>query len=439
MKSSADEDLGALLDAYIASVLAQDPPEDLEPWQYTEQQLLDELARCQQRVDASRARQLALLAEAEKREACQRRASLPTAGWLVDRNTHSPRAARQDVRLAVGLQQTPIVAAALSQSRISCEQAAAIINGLHRLPDDLDAGLRDQVTTELVGYANSFGPAALARLVNRAVEVVAPAIAEEADRKAVERLDAEQRRNRHLTWHQDSDGSWIIRGKFTAVAGEQLITVLRAVSAKHRSTVLLAGGQIERSQANADALTMLVDHYQSCGTAPAFGADRPRITITIDYDTLIGKLGTAVLLGSAEQLTAHEARRLACDADILPTVLNTNSVPLDVGRTKRLFTDELRQAIILRDQGCMFPGCDRPPAECEVHHRKPWWAGGETSLANGVLVCRYHHHLAEPDPNKPTEHQWLIRLDDRGLPEFAAPLRPGQTERVWKQHHRHQF
>ena len=158
--------------------------------------------------------------------------------------------------------------------------------------------------------------------------------------------------------------------------------------------------------------------------------------MTIDYDVLVGKLGTATLLDADIQLTAQQARRLACDAEILPVVLAGKSVALDVGRSRRLFAGKLRQAIITRDRGCVFPGCDRPPAECEAHHRKPWWAGGKTRLKDGVLLCAYHHHQVEPDPNKPPGAQWLIRLDPKGLSEFSPPSQPGQQVRVWKQHAR---
>ena len=436
MASTVDEDLSALLDAYIATALVADPPPELPLWQYTERELLAELKRGQQRSDAVAARQLALLAEAERRESTVHQASLPTAGWLVDHNTHSARSAREEVQFAVALAQSPSVGRALERGQVSVEQAKAIVNGLRRLPEDLDDSRRQLVAGQLVRFAADFGPAGLARLVNRAIEVVAPEVAEDADRRSVERLDAEQRRDRYFTWRQNPDGSWTFHGKLPSVPGQQLINVVRAVAKPHRSSVLLAGGQITGSQANADALCGLVEHYASCGIAPDHGADRPRVIVTIDFDTLRGKLGTATLLDADCRITAQEARRIACDAHILPAVLGSKSKPLDVGRSKRLFTKELRHLLILRDRGCTFPGCDRPPSECEAHHRKPWWAGGETSLDSGVLLCTFHHHTVEPNPNLPIESQWLIRLDDRGLSEFAAPLRPNQAERVWKQHHR---
>jgi HNH endonuclease len=65
--------------------------------------------------------------------------------------------------------------------------------------------------------------------------------------------------------------------------------------------------------------------------------------------------------------------------------------PLDVGRTSRVVTPAQRQALAVRDGGCVFPGCSRPLVWCEAHHVWHWLDGGPTDLANLVLLCRAHH------------------------------------------------
>lgn len=424
--------------------LAEDGPAEpqlrpLEPWQYSDKELVACLDRTQRELSSVQARWLGLLAEAEKREATLKATGLPTSSWLTDRNSHSARAAREEVRLAIRLDQLPVVGDALGQGRLSVEQARVIAHGLERLPDELDAAQRQAVTEHLVELGDEFGPYGLARLVNRAVEVVAPDVAEDADRRAVERLEAEQRRARYVTWRKDLDGSLILTGRLDAVSGEKLVGVLRAVGGRLRRTALRAGQEVSRAQAAADALGALVDHYAGCRRLPRRGADRPRILVGIGYETLCGRLGTGTLLNTGEQLSAQLARVLACDAGILPVVMGAGSVPLDVGRERRLFTGHLRGLLIGRDQGCAFPGCEAGPAECDAHHCTPWWAGGRTSLENGVLLCPFHHHVVEPVPGAPPETQWRIRLDARGYPEFAPPegvgAPPGQ--RRWRQHHRY--
>ncbi|NUT37411.1 MAG: DUF222 domain-containing protein, partial [Hamadaea sp.] len=68
----------------------------------------------------------------------------------------------------------------------------------------------------------------------------------------------------------------------------------------------------------------------------------------------------AGLLDTGDLLTPATARRLACDALIIPAVLGGDGQVLDLGRARRLIDGPLRRALVLRDRGCAFPGCDRP-------------------------------------------------------------------------------
>jgi len=125
--------------------------------------------------------------------------------------------------------------------------------------------------------------------------------------------------------------------------------------------------------------------------------------------------GGAGWLDTGAPINAAEARRLACDAQILPAVLNGNSLPLDLGRARRLFTGPLRRALILRDRGCCFPSCDRPARWSEGHHLVPWADGGTTALSNACLICRRHHRLLHNNSG------WHVRLGPDGYPEFLPP------------------
>ena len=411
----------------------------VEPWRLTDKRLLVEIVQSHRQLARVQARRLALLAEAERRDATLHEAGLPTASWITDQNTHWARSAREEVRLAVLLDAEPQVAQALASGSLSVEQAQVILRGTERLPDGLDSSQRDAVVAQLVGFGAEFGPYGLSRLVNRAVEVVAPEVAEEADRRAVERLEAEQARDRYVMWRKDDDGAYIFKAKLGRVAGQQLVGVLRALAGNERKTVLATGGEMTRLQANADALVLLATHFGSCAKLPKLGADRPKILVSVGLETLRTGLGTATLVNTGEQISAREARWLACQADILPAVMGGASVPLDVGRKKRLFTGTLRAVLIARDQGCAFPGCDRGPEECEAHHILPWYLGGRTSLSNGVMLCPFHHHLVEPNPLWTDARNWQIRLNAHGLPEFGAPVGLGAPpgQRRWRQHHRY--
>ena len=68
-------------------------------------------------------------------------------------------------------------------------------------------------------------------------------------------------------------------------------------------------------------------------------------------------------------------------------------VVLDLGHRQRLFTRSQRRALVYRDRGCVFPGCDRPAKFCDAHHIQPWDDDGLTDLINGVMLCRRHPTL----------------------------------------------
>ena len=64
---------------------------------------------------------------------------------------------------------------------------------------------------------------------------------------------------------------------------------------------------------------------------------------------LIDGLGSA-LLDTGGCLSGAEARRLACDAYLIPMVLDSDSMPSDVGRQQRLATAALRDALTQRER-----------------------------------------------------------------------------------------
>jgi hypothetical protein len=68
---------------------------------------------------------------------------------------------------------------------------------------------------------------------------------------------------------------------------------------------------------------------------------------------------------------------------------------------------------VVRDKGCAFPGCGRPPRWCHAHHMIHWADGGKTSVENSALVCPHHHRLVHHDG-------WTVRLKD-GHPVFTPP------------------
>ncbi|WGX94987.1 HNH endonuclease signature motif containing protein [Nocardioides sp. L-11A] len=105
------------------------------------------------------------------------------------------------------------------------------------------------------------------------------------------------------------------------------------------------------------------------------------------------RAAAGVIAGDGEEaISATDARRLACQATIIPAVLGTTSEVLDLGRRTRLFTRAQRRALRLRDRHCRAEGCTIPATWTEAHHHTPWSHGGSTDLADAISLCNHHHH-----------------------------------------------
>jgi hypothetical protein len=142
------------------------------------------------------------------------------------------------------------------------------------------------------------------------------------------------------------------------------------------------------------AFCALLEHLDP-QNLPHHGGDATTVIVTMTLDQLRAELATAGV-GEAElaNLSADEARRLACTAQIVPAVLGGDSEILDLGRTRRLFSPAQRKALRLRDQRCRAEGCTIPATWTEAHHLQSWHTGGPTDLTNAILLCSHHHHRA---------------------------------------------
>jgi hypothetical protein len=153
------------------------------------------------------------------------------------------------------------------------------------------------------------------------------------------------------------------------------------------------------AQRRADGLTEIVAAAVKSGELPTLSGSSTALQVQVSLATLVGgeggEGGAAQLLSSGSTtplwITGPSLGRFTCDAAVRRIVLDPSGVPVELGRQVRLFSGPQRQALATRDDGCRFPGCDRPARFTDAHHLVPWTAGGPTTLANGLLLCRYHH------------------------------------------------
>jgi hypothetical protein len=194
------------------------------------------------------------------------------------------------------------------------------------------------------------------------------------------------------------------------------LTTLIDAHAKPRPSSVEGPDPRPAGRRRADALAEIV-RLAAASDQPVPGLGRPTIAVAVSLAELRERLP---VLGPDDQtLTGADVRRLACDAGVIPVVLGSHGEVLDVGRRRRTVPTGIRRALIVRDKGCAFPQCDRPPDWTDAHHIIAWSDGGSTSLDNLVLLCGHHHDTIH-------HRGWSVHMGDGGLPEFTAPawLRP---------------
>ena len=121
-----------------------------------------------------------------------------------------------------------------------------------------------------------------------------------------------------------------------------------------------------------------------------------QLHLLIDLDTLQSGWHASSIceLTDGTPLPVSVVRQMACEAEIIPIVLNGKGQALDVGRGARLATEPQRQALRVMHRTCIHPDCQVPFDDCRIHHIIPWELGGSTDLSNLAPLCesRKHHH-----------------------------------------------
>ena len=349
---------------------------------------------------------------------------VPTVSWLASELRYTRGQASAMLHHANDLSRFSQIGDALRDGRANERQAHAVTQVLKKLPTDLGVEAEAMAQATMVGFCEEFNSHELAGLSRHLLDVAAPEVAEEAEAKRQERELRDAQQDRHLNFTDDGHGSTTIKGSLPTADAALIKAQIEALAQQmHRTSLELRDPGVPQPswpQRRADALVELARRVAIQQAAPKHGGDRPHLAILIDYHDLLSDCRGAGL-ADGTQLTAGQLRQYACDAGILPVILGGQSGVLDVGRDQRLVTPDIRRALQVRDKGCVFPGCDRPAADCDAHHIVPWAHGGETSLSNLCLLCKHHHNLLEPDMKRSAELQWQIRISPDGIAEVIPP------------------
>lgn len=346
---------------------------------------------------------LAVLATAD--DVAEDAGARSAGAWLADRVRADGRVGRRWQRLSDSLDQRyAATSAALRHGQVSVAQVEVIVNALDALPTGVGPVVRESAERRLVADAQHFTPRELRVLGRRVLEVVAPEVAEDHERRALEREERRARDRMRLVTRDLGNGMSRAVVDLPTWSMDLWLTQLHAFASPRRDHLDGAdpagvarrdpetGARIGYPEQLAQAFCTMLERMPK-GVLPVHGGDAATLLVTIDQASLEKGVGAA-RLSTGGVLSVGETRRLACNAGIIPMVLGGDSQPLDVGRKRRFYQPAQRKAMAVRDRECRAAGCDVPAAWCEAHHLRPWSAGGKTDLADGLLLCGFHHHRA---------------------------------------------
>ena len=323
-------------------------------------------------------------------------AARDAAGWLAQHTHARFDAARADLALAGALDRRyPTLAAALRAGDANVAQARVIVRAMDALPDTVHADTVSRAEAHLVARR----PCSVRR--SSVASGGSPGgrrarIAEAAEARRLAELEANAAQLTRFTMRRQGDGTTRISGRLPDAAATRLATYLEAYANPRKDPAdgaddAAAGDPFTRlpyPRRMGEALCQFLESIDIT-RLPIHGGDATTLVITMSLDSLRAELATADLIGAGlvpgdeltgDTLTAAQARRLACTAKLIPAVLGGDTIPLDLGRARRLFSPGQRKALLLRDTTCRAEGCDVPGTWAEAHHLDPWSTGGRTDL-----------------------------------------------------------
>ena len=290
------------------------------------------------------------------------------------------------------------IAEGLSAGRLSSDGAEAIRRGLGDAGAEVTAGVLADAASRLVGEAEGLSAEQLFRLARGARDRI--------DEAGVADRERQRHEARYLKRWIRPDGMYQASMLLDPENGRLVFSALDAVLSprrggprfvdpkeRARAEALLADQRTDEQLA-LDALVSMVRIAGEADPGTLFGTARPSVRIVVTERAVTTRNGHGYLEGGSEAISLPTIERHLCDAGLVGVKFDDDGQCVNVGRDQRLFTARQRVGLAVRDGGCRFPGCDRPPSWCEAHHIDQWHRDhGRTDIADGILLCRHHHLL----------------------------------------------
>lgn len=290
------------------------------------------------------------------------------------------------------------VARSVAEGELSVAAAAAIASGLGAPSAEVSLEELCEAAGELVAAAPESTPEAIAKDARR--------VRERLDAERIADLESHRRSRRSLTWFRRPDGMTALSGLLDPESAAVITSAIDTVLSPRRGgprfvddgdaaqAAAIAADPRTAEQLALDTLVDIVDlAVRAAGSdidpQRLFGTRTPAVRVHVTVETLIAGAGIARIEGQDAAVSAQTAARHVCTSGILPVLFDGASA-IDAGRVHRLHSPRQRVALAAQWGGCAWHDCTRPPAMTEVHHVTAW-DGRNTTLANGIPLCRFHH------------------------------------------------
>ena len=374
--------------------------------------LADQITELAAHLDAGSYQLLKLIYEFDQQGGWQGVGIHSCAHWLNWKCGINLGAAREKVRVANALPALPKISAAIKEGRVSYSKVRAMTRV---------ATEKNEVALLEVALGGT------ASHVEQQVRLYRKT-------KRIEALTEENlcHSQRELSWYQDTDGSWVFKGRLSREQGALMVKAMQAamdqmfeesknvdedVSAETSSGTSHQVPELIATR-RADALERVFEGFLANAKHKHSGGDRYLINIHTGMDTLKadGSGAESEIEGpgqSCSHVSAETSRRMACDCSIVHWHEDKQGKSLNIGRKSRSIPPAIRRALQRRDGGCKFPGCTCSHF-VDAHHIKHWADGGETRMDNLVLLCRAHHRLVH-------EGGFGVQASLNGIINFTLP------------------
>jgi len=318
--------------------------------------------------------------------------TLSMIAWLRERCRMSNAGARALLREGQFLRRFPAVADAALDGRLPEAHLAALRLAACRATEPILEQMQEGLVDAIAPL-----PASDAQRVCAAWKAQAEAIAPG---------HVPPVRDRSLSFARTDDGCLVGRFVLDPELARQFEHALTTASAA-------PSREVSRSRRHADALADVCAFFNAQHASAGTPRHRPHVELVVDLDGVDPRRPTC----------PDDA--LLCDC-VIHRVLRSGTTVLEYGRATRTVSRPLFRALVVRDGGCRYPGCDRPVSWCDAHHVVHWRHGGHTALDNLVLLCARHHQVVHapgwtaaltPDAT------FVVRTID-GVERRSSPPRP---------------